>query len=249
MNAIPDTATQWPAIRTVGVDGMLVSFGDALAEPTNRAALAFRAAFDRQAPGGVEETSTTLASTYIRFDPLHLSHGDLSKSLETLLKTRDWYDAPLPEGRKLWRIPTVFGGTHGPQLAEAAAAAGVSEAGALASLSSSQTRVQAIGFAAGQPYLGALPPEWDIPRQQGLTPKVPEGALVVAIRQFVLFSVSAPTGWRHVGQTAFRCFRPETDTPFALRPGDEAVFAAVSAEEFENMRADPDGGATSEVLR
>ena len=144
MNAIPDTATQWPAIRTVGVDGMLVSFGDALAEPTNRAALAFRAAFDRQAPGGVEETSTTLASTYIRFDPLHLSHGDLSKSLETLLKTRDWYDAPLPEGRKLWRIPTVFGGTHGPQLAEAAAAAGVSEAGALASLSSSQIRVQAM---------------------------------------------------------------------------------------------------------
>ena len=65
MNAIPDTATKWPAIRTVGVDGMLVSFGDALAEPTNRAALAFRAAFDQQAPGGVEETSTTLASTHL----------------------------------------------------------------------------------------------------------------------------------------------------------------------------------------
>ena len=42
-------ASDWPKIRTVGVDGMLVSFGDRLSEPANRAALAFRAALDRAA--------------------------------------------------------------------------------------------------------------------------------------------------------------------------------------------------------
>ena len=33
----------WPQVRTVGVDGLLVSFGNSLSEPANRAALAFRA--------------------------------------------------------------------------------------------------------------------------------------------------------------------------------------------------------------
>ena len=46
---VPDPV--WPCIRTVGVDGMLVSFGDALSEPANRAALAFRAFWhERAAP-------------------------------------------------------------------------------------------------------------------------------------------------------------------------------------------------------
>ena len=33
----------FPIIRTAGIDGMLVSFGDRLSEPANRAAIAFRA--------------------------------------------------------------------------------------------------------------------------------------------------------------------------------------------------------------
>jgi allophanate hydrolase subunit 1 len=68
-------------------------------------------------------------------------------------------------------------------------------------------RVLAVGFAPGQPYLGPLGEEWNLPRLKALQ-QVPAGALVQAISQFVLFTGPAPTGWRHVGQTAFRCFRP-----------------------------------------
>jgi len=110
--------------------------------------------------------------------------------------------------------------------------------------------VQTIGFAAGQPYLGELDDAWNIPRQTELTERVPEGALTVAIRQLVLFSVSTPTGWRHVGQTGFRLFRPESETPFVLRPGDEVIFVKTDAERLHNMRNDgPDGGATCEDLK
>ena len=39
--------------------------------------------------------------------------------LERLLAERDWMRAPLPPGRRLWRIPTAFGGADGPQLEDA----------------------------------------------------------------------------------------------------------------------------------
>lgn len=238
----------WPRIQTVGTDGMLVSFGDRLGEAANRAALAFRSALDRAQLDGVEESSTSLVSTYLRFDPVHADHAGLRADLERLLATENWYEAALPEGRRLWRIPTVFGTDLAPQLDQAAAAAGLSPDAAIASISRTRVRVQTIGFAPGQPYLGELESNWDIPRQKELTERVPEGALTVAIRQLVLFSVSTPTGWRHIGQTAFRLFRPTSDTPFVLRPGDEALFEPVSPEHLSAMRDDPDGGATSQVI-
>jgi KipI family sensor histidine kinase inhibitor len=233
----------------VGVDGLLVSFADRLSEPANRAALAFRDALERERPDGIEETSTSLVSTYLRFDPIALDHAAIQRSLEFLLTAQDWFDAPLPEGRRLWRIPTVYGTAMAPQLEEAAAVAGLTPDEAVTMISGTQVRVQTIGFAPGQPYLGELPPDWNIPRQTALTEKVPVGALTVAIRQLVLFSVSTPTGWRHIGQTAFRAFRPESDAPFVLRPGDEVLFTATSPETLEAMRGGgPDGGATSEAL-
>ncbi|MFD3191740.1 allophanate hydrolase subunit 1 [Sedimentitalea sp. HM32M-2] len=241
--------SQWPQIRTVGIDGLLVTFGDRLSEPANRAALALRDVIERADWPGLQETSTSMVSTYLRFDPLWQDHAAMRASLAELLGQQDWFAADLPTGRRSWRIPTVYGTDMAPQLAEAAAVAGLSPEEAIASISQSRLRVQTIGFAPGQPYLGELPPEWDIPRQTSLTEQVPTGALTVAIRQIVLFSVSAPTGWRHVGQTAFSLFRPEDATPFVLRPGDEVLFQPTSVEKLMAMRASgPDGGATSEVL-
>ncbi|MBE9639433.1 5-oxoprolinase subunit B family protein [Salipiger mangrovisoli] len=238
----------YPLLRTAGIDGLLVSFGDTLSEPANRAALAFRAALEREAWEGVEEISSSLVSAYLRFDPLAVRHAELEARLRGLMASRDWLQAEMPQGRRLHRIPTAYGGALGPQLAEAAQVAGMSEAEALLSLSSSRVRVTALGFAPGQPYLGELPEVWNIPRQQALTPRVPQGALVLAIRQFVIFSVTAPTGWRHVGQTAAPLFRLGAERPFLLAPGDEVEFPQVSAEAFARLQADPEGGATWETL-
>lgn len=243
------TQTQWPQVRTVGVDGFLVSFGDRLSEAANRAALAFRSALEDAQMDGIEETSTSLASAYLRFDAQSRDHIEIEAALRDLVKERNWFAAELPAGRRLWRIPTVFGTELAPQLGEAAALAGLTVSEAVKSFSSTRVRVQTIGFAPGQPYLGELAPEWDIPRQTDLTPKVPLGAVTVAIRQIVLFSVSAPTGWRHVGQTAFQAFRPKSAKPFVLTPGDEVMFSAIGVEAFaELVKSGPDGGATWEPI-
>ena len=80
---------------------------------------------------------------------------------------------------------------------------------------------------------------------------MPEGALVVAVRQFVLFGTEAPTGWRQVGLTRFGCFRAARERPIALSPGDEVTFPAVTPEQLAagaEADADGHGGATWEAL-
>ncbi|GAA6191824.1 carboxyltransferase domain-containing protein [Phaeobacter sp. NW0010-22] len=247
----PQPSDSYPLVRNVGLDGMLVSFADTMTEPSNRAALAFRGALEGAGWDGVIETSTSLASAYIRFDPLQIPHAEIASRLNALLATRDWSAEALPTGRKLWRVPTVYGTDLAPQLEDAAAAAGLSASDAITRLAASRVRVLTIGFAPGQPYLGPLGPEFNIPRLQELNPMVPEGALVLAISQFVLFSGPTPTGWRHVGQTAFRCFRPELEQSFALNPGDEMMFHPITKPELEQIRAnnaDGTGGATCEEI-
>ena len=240
----PDTG--YPRIASLGVTAMLVQFGAGMSEAANRAALALRARLEREGWDGVEETSTALVSVFVRFDPLHLKHETLEQKLQSLLGEQDWYSAPLPTGRRHFHIPCVFGAEKGPQLEEAAALAGLDGAAAIDDLAAQTVQVLTIGFAPGQPYMGSLTTNWDIPRQTGLTAKVPEGALVVAIRQLIIFAADAPTGWRHIGQTAFRCFRPEQDQPFALRPGDQVTFDPVDQATMTAIRAKDetgDGGA------
>ncbi|MEP6289866.1 MAG: carboxyltransferase domain-containing protein, partial [Marinomonas sp.] len=196
------------------------------------------------------EVSTSLTSVFVRFDAEQISHAALTSLLQDLLSQKNWADTPLPMGRRFWRVPTVYGTDLAPQLAEAADLAGLDEQKAIEALGSARVRVLTIGFAPGQPYLGPLGSEWDIPRQTELTPRVPAGALVQAVSQFVLFSDANPTGWRHVGQTGFRNFRLGASDPFSLRAGDEMQFFPVSKPEFLRLLdQDPDlGGASVEAM-
>lgn len=241
--------TDWPKIRSVGLSGILITFAAAMNEPANRAALALRAAIDTQDWPEVTETSTSLVSTFLAIDLATTSVAAMKERLEDLLKSRDWLAEPLPQGRTLWHVPTLYGTDLAPQLEEAAHVAGVDPDAAIKEISTSRVRVLTIGFAPGQPYMGELSETWNIPRQTGLTKSVPPGALIIAIKQLIIFTNAAPTGWRHIGQTVFKNFRPDQPNPFSLAPGDELVFPAIDRATFDTLSAsDTNGGASSELL-
>ncbi|WP_137700890.1 5-oxoprolinase subunit B family protein [Marimonas lutisalis] len=245
----PEPRPDQPIIAPLGADGLLVRFSARLEDTANRAVLAFAGALDADPPAGVAEISTALASVYVRFIPGETHRATLAEELEKRLAARDW-TAPGDTGKsRHWHIPTAFGGDHGPQLAETAALLDMREDQAVADLVAHPVRVLAIGFAPGQPYLGMLPERWDIPRLQEITPSIPACALVVAVRQLIVFTASTPTGWRHIGQTAFRNFRADADQPFPLLPGDVLHFAPVSAEEFDRIqRSDTDGSGGARLV-
>lgn len=241
----------YPQIKPVGLSGLLVTFAGEMSGPANRAALAFRTAVEAENWSEISETSMSLVSVYLAIDLVETDLNALKTQLERLLATQDWYAAALPEGRRLWHVPTVYGTDLAPQLEEAAAVAGLDPEDAIRQLSTSRVRVLTIGFAPGQPYMGELGTAWNIPRQQGLTKSVPAGALVTAIRQLIIFTAPTPTGWRHVGQTAFRTFRQDAPHPFALIPGDELIFPQISRAEYDRIVASDTsgrGGADQEQL-
>lgn len=241
---MPET---FPRIESLGESALLVRFAPALDNGANRACLAFRAMLERAGIAGVVETASSLGSVLVRHAD---TEADVRAALEPLVAERDWSQESQPP-RRLWRIPCSYGGADGPQLDEAAEMAGLGAAEAVEALSGARVRVLALGFAPGMPYLGILPAVWDLPRQSGLTPRVPEGALVVAVRQLVLFGTEAPTGWRQVGRTAFGCFEPARARPIALSPGDEVTFPSVTPEALRDGAArDPErhGGATWEAV-
>ena len=244
-----DQSNQFPELLPLGLDGILVRFSDRLDDAANRAALAFRAAIESDRPAGVVETASSLTSVLVRFRPDKVHRAELGEVLGARASERDWLAAPKPAGR-LWRIPVAFGGRHGPQLAEAALAAGVDEEQAAAEICAADLRVLALGFAPGQPYLGFLPPNWDIPRQSAVSPAVPRGAIVVAVRQVIPFAQPSPTGWRQVGRTAFRCYDPGRENPLPLAAGDAVRFEPVTAEALDRLfsAADSLGGAVAEEL-
>ncbi|SFR98267.1 5-oxoprolinase subunit B family protein [Yoonia litorea] len=236
-----------PEILPSGTDGILVRFARRLSDDANAQALAFK---DRVAAAGVEgvtEVASSLVSVRVGFDPERTTREKITSSVRSLLSEK----SPLDTAEKrLWRIPVAFGPDHAPQLAEAAELAGVSSDVAIREICDARLRVIAIGFAPGQPYLGMLPEHWNIARQTELTEGLPRGALITAVQQLILWAADAPTGWRHIGQTAFEVYRPDADAPFAFSPGDKVRFEAVSDSTMNDLLANsgPDGGATLEVL-
>jgi KipI family sensor histidine kinase inhibitor len=236
-----------PEIYPLGVDGVLVRFARNLSEAANTRAIAFATQVKSANVKGVTEVASSLTSVRVGFDPALTNRADIKAQLSNLLSNPAVNDsAP----RRLWRIPVAFGPDHAPQLAETAALAGVTVDQAVAEITAQKLRVIALGFAPGQPYLGMLPPHWDIARQSELTPPMPNGALVVAVRQLIIFAADAPTGWRHIGQSAFQVYQPDAPEPFAFQPGDTVQFCAVGDAELGALknRSDTNGGAQVSVV-
>lgn len=234
-------------IRPLGVDGILVRFARDLTEAANQRAIAFRDHLAGLDLLGVTEVASSLVSVRVGFDPGLTSRATVTAAVEAASEAlTDTVATP----KRRWDIPAAFGPDYAPQLAEAADLAGVTPEQAVAEIAAQTVRVIAIGFAPGQPYLGMLPDHWNIPRQTALTARMPKGALVTAVRQLIIFAADAPTGWRHIGQTAFQVYRPDAPDPFPLTPGDAVRFCPVSDSEFAAIRqnTDTNGGARCTVL-
>jgi len=228
-----------PVLRVAGDMGLLVEFGAVYHPSINAAVLAFDAAFAAHLPRGVIETVPSFRSLLVRFDPVELAFERLEAQLNGLLGARDWYRAPPPEARKNWVLPAVYGGDFGPDLAEVADLMGLREDQVIDSHTASGMTVAMLGFAPGLAYLGQLPEIWDIPRRTTINPKVPAGAVLVAVRQTVLPATAIPTGWRQIAQTHFIGFQPKSAVPFLLSPGDQVRFRPVTAAEFSATGPDP----------
>ena len=213
-----------PLIMPLGDRGLLVRFGAALSDEANRAAIAFARRLRRGLPHGVGEIDPNLVSVLLKFDPAETDFHRLAGEVRLLLSRPEEADEAPPATHV---VSVKFGGDAGPDLADAAAALGLDEAGFVAAHNQRPLRVLTTGFAPGFVYCGFHPEQLRLPRRATVRPPVAAGSVLFAAGQTAITSTPIPTGWHVIGRTDFRNFDPAADPPTRLAEGDVVIFEAM----------------------
>ncbi len=232
-----------PRFSPCGDAALSVEFGDAVDPALSAQVLALDAAVAEAAAagaiGGIVETAPSFRALFVRFDPLATDHAALIAALRPLAA------AARPEARapgRSWRLPVCYEGGCAPDLAETAAAAGLSTS-ALVDLHVDRSHVvYMLGFLPGCPYLGDLPAPLRLPRLADPRLRAPAGSVGVAVGLTVIYPAESPGGWRLIGRSPAPLFDPSAEPPALLAPGDRVRFEPIDGRRFERLRAAADAG-------
>ncbi|HEX5038878.1 MAG TPA: 5-oxoprolinase subunit PxpB [Candidatus Limnocylindria bacterium] len=138
-----------------------------------------------------------------------------------------------PSGRER-RIPVVYGGEHGPDLADVAKLCGLGTDEVVARHAAAEVHVLFDGFAPGFAYLGDLPEQLHVPRLATPRTRTPAGSVAVAGSMTGIYPAELPGGWRVIGATPVTLFDPGRRPPAYLVPGDRVRFEPLDVDAWES---------------
>ncbi len=200
-------------IRPFGEHALLVEL------PGWEGAQALAASLSADRIRGVEAAIPALRSVLVELEPgeadVDAIHAELGRRLDTPIATTP--------GRR-HTIPVVYGGEHGPDLADVAAACRMTPAEYARRHAATLLRVLFCGFAPGFAYLGDLPDDLQVPRLATPRTRTPAGSVAVAGAMTGIYPADLPGGWRIIGRTPLEIFDPHRDPPAPLAPGDIVRF-------------------------
>jgi KipI family sensor histidine kinase inhibitor len=222
--------SQYPLLKPVGEDALLVEFEPEIGLEVNRKVRQLAFALEKAALPGISEIIPAYRSLIVYFDPSRLELTDLHSSVETSLKGAE--PAELPAAR-LFRVPTVYGGEHGPDLPHVAATANTTPENVVEQFAKLQYPVYFLGFLCSLPYLGGVPELLHLPRRAAPRTRVPAGSVGIAGGQAVVLPTEMPSGFHYIGRTPVAFYDPARMPPTTIRPGDLVEFPAVKAAEAQ----------------
>ena len=178
---------------------------------------------------GVRNLQPAYHSLLLNFDITKLTHIKLERILRGYLHRVSI--STLEPGR-MKQIPTCYGGEFGPDLDEVARLHGLTPAQAIELHASVTYIVFFLGFVPGFAYLGKLPDALATPRLATPRRSTPAGSVGIAENQTGVYPFSTPGGWRLIGRTAVKMFRPDRPEMSFLAIGDQVRFTPISASQF-----------------
>ncbi|MGO8952677.1 MAG: 5-oxoprolinase subunit PxpB [Rhodomicrobium sp.] len=211
---------------------LLVDFGPNYSKALSVAILDVSARLASAALLGVRESVPALSSLTVFYDPLLLPKERLLSEIGALCDA----EPASPKRGRTWEIPVVYGGEGGPDLADAAQRAGLSEAGAIELHASQLYHVYMLGFLPGFAYLGDLPEALRLPRRPVPRARVPAGSVAIAADMTAIYPLESPGGWHLIGTTPIALWDMSRREEPLLKPGDAARFLPASAREAEDLR-------------
>src|SRR5574342_81540 len=219
-----------------GDRGLIVELGNKITLEINEQVRALAIGIETARIPGLTEVIPTYRSVGVEFNPLMTSFEDMQGRIRDVAAHLDPRSLTAP---KLVRVPTVYGGEFGPDLAFVAEHAGLSEAEVIRRHSQTRYRVYMIGFTPGYVYLGGLPERLHTPRLPSPRIRVPGGSVAIGGAQTGIYSVESPGGWRLIGRTSLNLFDPTCEIPTSIVPGDAVEFVPITQADFLAERRAP----------
>jgi inhibitor of KinA len=181
---------------------------------------------------GVRNLHPAYCSLLFKFDAMKLRHEELEEILRGYVKRME--KVALPEPR-LVEIPVCYGGEYGPDLKDVAELHGLTTQQAIEVHASATYIVYFLGFVPGFAYLGEVAEELATPRLSTPRRSVPAGSVGIAGSQTGVYPIATPGGWRLLGRTPVKMFRPDRVEMSLLSIGDRVRFVAISREQFARL--------------
>jgi inhibitor of KinA len=223
-------------ILAQGEGGVVVELGDGIDPAVNARVHQLARAVTARLGGEVLEAVPSYRSLLVIHDPLRTSRERVVERLRSLVEELE--QAPALAPQRVVRIPTCYGGVHGPDLAEVARLAGMTADEVVRRHAAPSYLVHFLGFTPGFPYLGGLDPGLATPRLDSPRARIPAGSVAIGGVQTGIYPVESPGGWRIVGRTPLRLFDPRVESPFLLDPGDVLRFVPVDQATFDAIAAE-----------
>lgn len=215
-----------PRCLPLGESAFTLVFGDTIDPVLHRRVMAVARRLEAEPPRGVVEVVPAYTTVTVWFDPLEREAADLSAELLELSASDQQTDGPTDRlTRRQHTIPVRY---NGPDLAEVAAATGLSVAEVIRRHSTVEYRVFLLGFVPGFAFLGTLDPALVLPRRSTPRQRVPAGSVGIAGVQTAVYPLETPGGWHLIGHTDLSLWNPRRAPPALLSVGDTVRFEPVT---------------------
>jgi KipI family sensor histidine kinase inhibitor len=233
-------------ILTAGDSSLLVEFGHEISPEINRKISSTVQLMKEQHIEGIVDVIPTYCSLLVNYDPLVIDYKDLKKRLEGLVKV----DVKSGEGKKtIVEIPVCYGGEYGPDIANIAEHAGLTEEEVIKIHSSKDYLIYMLGFLPGFTYLGGLDERIHTPRLASPRIKIRAGSVGIGGSQTGIYPLDSPGGWQLMGMTPVKTYDPDREVPILVEAGQYIRFIPIDEAEYLRIKELVDRGEYQCVIR
>lgn len=221
-----------PRLLALGESAWTVEFGSSATPEAHHRVMALAEVLQAQRDElqrrhAVHDIVISFRSLTVHFDPLHRSDDDLGQCLLAMAQ----HLQPSVHSGRCWHLPLCCDLSVAPDLADLAAATGLSVEAVISQFSQAPLRVAMIGFMPGFPYMTGLPPALALPRRATPRKAVPARSVAVAGEMACIYPWQSPGGWHLLGRCPLPMFELTHPQQAAwLQAGDEVRWQLISLD-------------------